>query len=170
MTDNIMALPTGRLSLSRIVYQCDLTRTSGSMIPLGVMAEMTVGPIRVLGLIARTVLMDAEAAQIGHLVRRSLSRPFDFLMNDFDWAWSNTAPGQALQGLASRHTESVLFVPPTMHDVPRTIALALNTPAGPELAREELRKRRDDEFLALMLDTWPDQASPPSRDVSELAA
>src|ERR1700730_3087089 len=51
---------------------------------LGVIAEMTLGPVRILGLIARTRLGENEAAKVGQMIRSRLAAPFDFLKEEFE--------------------------------------------------------------------------------------
>jgi hypothetical protein len=169
VTDNIMAMPVGRLSLSRITYICDLQRASSLTIPLGVMAEMTLGSVRVLGLIARTRLADDEASAIGQLARHKLLTPFDFLKDDFDWAWANTQAGRALAALAGKYTDSLFFSTPKEEQVRKALALSTGAAAG-EFARNEMRQRRDEDFFSLLVETREEAQIAPSRDISELAA
>ena len=79
------------------------------IIPLGVIAEMTIGTWRALGLIARTKLLDDEIAALGRIVREQVSAPFDFLKPEFDWAFAKTPPGEALAKLSERFSEFVVF-------------------------------------------------------------
>ena len=104
----------GRRFLSRISYYCDLQRESGVVIPLGVMAEVTIGGVRGLGLIARTRVLDDELQAIGLMLRDKISNPFEFLRLEFEWAWANTESGRALSVFAQRHTDSLFFSPPKL--------------------------------------------------------
>ena len=82
------------------------------MLPLGVIAEVTLGPVRALGLIARTELDDDEAVLIGSLWRDRLRKPFELLKVEFDWAWTNAGAGEALGALSNRHSESLMIATP----------------------------------------------------------
>lgn len=169
MADNIMAIELGRLSLSRITYRCDLQQDSGHPIPLGVIAEMTIGRVRALGLIARVDLSREEAGAIGRLIRPKLSKPFDFLLEEFKWAFSETRPGEALSRLADRFSESLQFDPPHSEEMRKILPVG---PAASELVLSDLRRRRDEEFYLMLADTWggaPKRVEP-SLDMTRLAA
>jgi len=145
VTSVTRATPIGKLALSRISYYCDLQREAGKIIPLGVIAEITVGPLRGLGLIARTQLLDSETAEIGQLLRHKLFNPFDYLKVEFDWAWTNTQPAQALQMLANQHTDSLFFAPPTF----KGFTADDNAAAG-----TKLRSTLNREFTSFLDDTF----------------
>lgn len=143
MAENISEILTGSQSVSRIIYYADLQRASGRAIPLGVMAELVIGNWRALGLIARTNLGGEETTLIGRMLRESLSKPFDFLAKEFDWAVSDTSPGGALEALADRFAGSLRFVPPTVSQWRKAL------PRGDAAERpilNYLRRLRDDEF------------------------
>jgi hypothetical protein len=111
VTNSTKAATLGRLCLSRISYHCDLQQDGGPVIPLGAIAEVTVGPLRGLGLIARTQLLADELENIGRLLRARITSPFEYLREEFDWAWTNVPAGGALVILASRNTDSMFFSP-----------------------------------------------------------
>lgn len=137
-------LTLGRRSLSRISYYCDLQQESGRVIPLGVIAEVTLGPVRGLGLIARTKLLDEELQEIGVMVRERISNPFDLLKVEFQWAWSNTKPGLALPVFAKRHTDSLFFSSPKSGGFS----------AEPVQIEPKLHTLLSKEYLALLDDTY----------------
>src|SRR6266849_3719539 len=112
MANDLSIIQTVNLSIARIVYHTDLQRADVAPIPLGVIAEVTGGPFRGLGLIARADLLPQELASVGRLMRESLARPFEFLKLQFEWAAAETHSGEALRALAARHTESLFFSPP----------------------------------------------------------
>jgi hypothetical protein len=141
--DNVLAIMDGRLNLSRITYHSDLQRASGLQIPLGVMAEITVGSVHGLGLIARTELDRHELDSIGRLIKEKLRNPFEFLKSEFDWAWTDAPPGSALAALSNRHCESLFFAPPTTLMIRKAFKSDVDMC---EFARRRLRDRRDDEF------------------------
>ncbi len=163
MTDNVLALHFGRLSLSRITYHCDLQRADGLVIPLGVMAELAVGSGRALGLIARKTLTQTELSAIRRMVRDKLATPFEFLKPDFEWAWKKIEEekieaGRVLSLLATRYSDSIFFAAPAEERVRTT----------PDFALAELRRRRDEEFYSMLADLTGQPTIPPSRDISEL--
>ena len=169
MTDNnVVGIHIARLSLSRITYNCDLQHSSELIIPLGAFAEITVGPIRSLGLIARTDLFPDEQMALGSLVRDKLSTPFDYLLEEFKWAWNSTKTGEALQKLSNKHSESLFISPPVIiekrHAWPNVIEAIC------ENARDEMRKQRDDHFLELLCDTWTTAKPVPQEDAAKLKA
>jgi hypothetical protein len=126
------------------------------VIPLGVMAEITTDGLRGLGMIARTKLLPHEAESVGRLIPSALEHPFEYLKKEFDWAITRTEPGQALQSLASRHTESFLFEPPTSH----LIREMTDTVVPPTKLLELLRMARDREFELLLAETYGEVRRP----------
>ncbi|MDE2163674.1 MAG: hypothetical protein KGJ53_10975 [Alphaproteobacteria bacterium] len=167
MTDKIMAIQNGRLSLSRITYHTDLQQASGLIIPLGVIAEMTLGTWRALGLIARTTLSIDEANALGRMIRERLTSPFEFLKQEFDWAFAETESGEALGALANRFSESLSFATPTSRVVKKVL------PTGPSAADailSELRKARDDEFYLMLAEYEDGKSGIACEDTTRLAA
>jgi len=151
VADTIMAIQTGRLSLSRVTYHTNLQQAAGTIIPLGVIAEMIIGSWRALGLVARTSLTDRETALVGRLLRDQISVPFDFLKREYDWALTETKPGDALEKLAQRFSESLFFAPPTSTSVKNVLPTGDNVGAAVgELILPDLRKARDHEFYLML--------------------
>jgi hypothetical protein len=107
--------------------------------------------LRGLGMIARTELEADELAVIGHLGEKLISRPFDYLANLFEEAWASSAPGTALEYLASKHLYSLHFSIPMPREVPRQ--LVSSEAAGATLkasAREQLGSVLDNYMLQLI--------------------
>lgn len=104
---DMMAIKVGRLGLSRVAYIPDLQRIPTATIPIGVFAEIAVGGVRALGLIARTRLHDNELNMIGRLLRPRFANPFGFLEEQFNWAFEEAPHGEALTHLARRFSESL---------------------------------------------------------------
>ena len=152
MADDIMAIRAGRLGLSRIVYHCDLQQASGTIIPLGVIAEMMCGATRVLGLVARARLTDQEIQKVGRAYRNQLATPFALLRDDFKWAWVNTGGGTALQILADRYTNSLFFAPPRVEVVRMRSERVRGAANVRKWTIETLRRKRDADFYALLDD------------------
>ena len=152
-----MAIYAGRLSLSRVTYHTNLQQAAGLVIPLGVMAEMSIGKWRALGLIARTSLTGEETAAVGRLLRDQISAPFDFLKREFDWALSETNAGEALVQLARRYSDSLFFAPPSSTSVKKILPSdeAVVAAVG-ELILPDLRKARDDDFYLMLAEDQQD--------------
>jgi hypothetical protein len=167
VTGKMVAIYAGRLSVSRITYICDLQQASASVLPLGVMAELTIGNIRALGLIARTTLDLQEVSSVGRILREKLSAPFEFLRVEFDWALSETAPGEALSALARRYSESLFFAPPQEERIRRVLS---EDPAATDAVIEDLRRRRDEEFKLMIAELWGRPQIVARRDTLQLAA
>ena len=166
MADHIMTIQTGRLSLSRITYRTNLQQASGVVIPLGVIAEMTLGPWRALGLIARTQLLAKEIESIGRLIRPKLEMPFNFLLPEFDWAASDKS-GEALSKLAQRFSESLFFAPPTLQPIRKVLPPA---PIAAEPILSDLRKSRDEDFFLMLAEAEEAEEAIPSDGRDRLLA
>jgi hypothetical protein len=166
MNGNVSRIVDGSLTLTRIVYLCDLQHASGLQIPLGVMAEITLAHLRGLGLVARTELHDDEMASAGNLIRERLRAPFDFLRSEFDWAWSNTNAGTALQRLAGRNSESLFFSPPRSVMIRRAFKTESDVPG---FAKKEMRDQRDAEFELMLAEIWGN-SEPSTEDMARVAA
>jgi hypothetical protein len=163
MTD-ILTLHMLRHRLSRISYICNLQQESALIIPLGAIAETTFESARIMGLIARTELINNETRYIGQLMRQNLSNPFDFLKKEFEWAWNNTESGEALNVLAGKHTDSLFFSSPTLYE-DRYLSAA--NEAAEKYAVKTSCHKRDQEFLQLLMDSWEvPKAIPPREEVT----
>jgi hypothetical protein len=102
----------GRLYLSRITYSCDMTRDDPeATIALGTIAEIVFANGRGLVLSARAELSGDELARIAWRMRSELTKPFESLFKDFQWAW-NQPPGVALEQLATKYSDALFFSPP----------------------------------------------------------
>jgi hypothetical protein len=144
----------GQLSMSRITYNCDLQQASGNVIPLGVIAELTLENVRALGLMARVQLEPDETAQVGELMREKLRTPFDLLKSQFDWAWESTESGHALAELSNRFTAALSVSTPEFSSVQEVVH---SNAEIIDLALRELRARRDKEFDLLLATYWPEE-------------
>jgi hypothetical protein len=164
---DMMAIERGRLSLSRITYICDLRQASASIIPLGVMAEIVIGRVRALGLIARTRLEPNEAERVGRILRPQLETPFEFLKKELDWAFASAPRGCALAELSQRFSESLLFETPRAEEWRKVLPRG-RAAAEPVLAY--LRQRRDDDFWLLLTECESGENIIPSEDATKLAA
>ena len=161
--ENVMAIEAGHLSLSRIEYYTDLQRGSGLVIPLGVMAELTIGPWRALGLIARTRLLSTEVGAIGRTLRDHIASPFNFLAPEFDWAFAETEPGAALAKLSQRFNGSIFVAPPAETSIKKLLPIGS---LAAEQVLVDLRRSRDEEFYLMLAEA--DTEAAPSEDRTKL--
>ena len=104
-----LAFRPAKLRILEITYRCDLARSDGEVIPLGVFADLSVQGVYGLGLVARRALSASETEKIGRLVRADLSAPFSYLLNVFNSVYKNRAPVEAFAALAAEHTHSLHF-------------------------------------------------------------
>src|SRR5437870_3402437 len=129
---------TQTLNFATIEFHLELGKTNGRVIPLGVMAEISLPRIRGLGMIARTELDADELNAVGYLGERIIAKPFAYLAQQFEDAWLKATPGKALEYLAAKHPHSLHFSVPAGRDIPRQL---LTEEAGANLkgaAREYL--------------------------------
>ena len=165
LNENVAAVSVGRLSVSRISYHTDLQRVSGLVIPLGVVAELTIGHWRALGIIARSMLGTDEMNSIARKLRPVIKCPMEYLRPEFDWAFADTDWGQALAALSRRFTASLFFAPPTERLIRKPLPLGASA-AEPILF--ELRKARDDEFYLMVAESIEATSGIASEDRTKL--
>lgn len=135
------------------------------MIPLGVFAEIVSGSVHGLALKARSNLTMTETNMIGSLLRERLADPFALLRDEFEEAWSNATPGEALNFLARRHT-TALSIPS-----PREVAITgswLPFMRRYETVEVRLSSAIDTEFEALLRDDHTRNEPLPKRKLIEV--
>jgi hypothetical protein len=144
-----------------------LQHSSGLEIPIGVIAELNIGQVQALGLISRAKLSETETNMIGRVLRPKLVNPFDFLEDQFNWAFLETPPGEALAQLSRRYSESLFFAPPREEKIRKAL------PEGASAAHiilGDLRRHRDNEFYLMLAELDPSSTLRPCRETSQLAA
>ena len=141
---------SARISVSSIGFYCDLGNPGGLVISLGVMAEIVVPSIRGLGLSARTELLPEEIRAAGELGAKLVCRPFEFLSREFEDAWENAAPGEALQYLSQRHKYSLHFSVPSPLQVPLRLEAAERGPNARNAVRTYLGEILEEQMLRLL--------------------
>jgi hypothetical protein len=99
------------LRLLEISYDCDLTRANGDVIPLGVLADLSIEGVYGLGLVARRTLGADEVEKIGSLVRADFAAPFTYLHGIFNAVFKSEKPLTSFAELVDRHTHSLRFRP-----------------------------------------------------------
>jgi len=113
-------IPFGRskLWLAPIYFHYNIGSANGRTLPIGVYGEILTPGIRGLGLIARTQLAAGELAGLTALSRDLLASPFNYLVKEFEEAWSKAAPGEALQFLSARHSSALVLSAANERDLP----------------------------------------------------
>lgn len=132
---NTLATPAFAPAVLRILevsYHCNISRTGGLVIPLGIMADLRASGVYGLGLVARQSLSEDEASQVGGLLRSHISSPFEYLTSIYDEVFHASAPPSVFESLPERHALSLTF---TMVDGAKTISL-------PQPAKKNLDARR----------------------------
>jgi hypothetical protein len=97
------------LRVLEISYACDISRTDGNKIPLGILADISADGVYGLGLVARSTLSQEEAEQIGKLVRAEMSSPFSYLERIFETVFNSSKPIDTFGELPSKHALSLHF-------------------------------------------------------------
>jgi hypothetical protein len=100
--------PPGILRYSAVTFHVDMTKPEAVVIPIGVMAEISLPTVYALGLIARTELSINELELVSELAKPLVAKPFKYLALQFEEAWNKLAPGAALDYLAEKHAYSAL--------------------------------------------------------------
>lgn len=91
------------------------------------------------------------------------ANPFSFLKPEFDWAFANTEPDEALAKLAQRFSESLFFAPPNVTATRKVLPVG---GAGAELVLSDLRKSRDEDFYLMMAEARGQADPVPSEDTT----
>lgn len=100
---------SAKIRLMEIGYDCDLSR-GGNLIPLGVIADLSLSDVYGLGLVARKTLSADESARIGRLIRNDFAAPFAYLRDSiFRPVFKAADPAKAFAALADEHTHSLRF-------------------------------------------------------------
>lgn len=143
-------IAVGSLNFANIQFYCELGNPDGRVIPLGVMAEISLPQLRGLGMIARTELDADELQEVGHLGRGLIAKPFEYLAQQFEKAWVEAGPGKALEYLAEKHPHSLHFSVPNQRDVPRNLLTGESGASLKAAARAYLGFSLDDQMLRLI--------------------
>ncbi|SRR6266705_3389059 len=109
---NVANLIRPSLRVARVVYFTDVTRANARVIPLGAFSEIVLPHVHGLALKARSNLNSAESELINPLMKDQLADPFAFFREQFNLAWKEARPGQAIDFLASRHTTALSVLAP----------------------------------------------------------
>jgi hypothetical protein len=151
-----LAFRPAELRLLEISYHCDLTRSGGDVIPLGVLADISVDDVYGLGLAARRTLSANEIAKIGRLVRADLSAPFSYLLKVFNSVYENDAPIEAFAALADEHTHSLRFQRAAGKIIKLPRSIAANTDARLLWVKDQVRRYGDAAYWKLFGEDVPD--------------
>jgi hypothetical protein len=100
----------GTFRYSTVKFYVDMRRPDAHVIPIGVMAEISLPTVNALGLIARTELSAEEMRLVSELAKPLVSKPFEYLAKQCDEAWNTLAPGTVLNHIAEKHAYSALHL------------------------------------------------------------
>ena len=159
-----------RLRVSRVVYRCDVSSSEAPIIPLGIIADIRVGNVYGLGLIARREISVDEAALIGSFVRPMVRRPFEMLKPIFESVWSHSDSDAEFERLSNDPVSSIEYgsVVTPIITVPRSLLMhAAETAALREWSRDALRSSLQESFWSMIDDHWVDH---PDQKDTELKA
>lgn len=165
------AFAPAALRIIEIAYHCDLTKTTGRVIPLGVMVDMRAAGVYGLGLVARQRLSEDEAAHIGALIRERISAPFDYLSSTFDEVLAATDPSGVFESLPDRHSLSLSF---TLKGATQSIVLPQPAKKSIETrrvwVRDELKSFGNDAYWKMFSESDPVQVDKDSKEDLKEAA
>lgn len=155
------------LALVPVYFYCDLARVEARVIPLGVSAEIVVGDLWGLGILARTCLREDEQRLLGEVGRELLHNPYEYLCSVVEEAWQDAHPGGALAYLTAKHCHSFHFEDPRSKSVPRRLLMSdLWSFAGKKEIKNFVCDEMEDEWLGLLPED--SLAAYPQRDVENI--
>jgi hypothetical protein len=136
-----------------------------------VIADITVGNLYGLGLMARKTISDTEAEKVGVLARAMIRSPFKTLSREFDRIIAGADPASAFAELPVIHATALAFATPSSSKipVPRQLAMHADDEAALESwAKDKLSAQLIDGFWALLDEHWAED--PEKRQRLELVA
>jgi hypothetical protein len=147
--------------LSLISYRCDMTSSTGFVIPLGVIADIALegNSMRGLGLVGRTQITELENSHVGNIFKSIISKPYEILKIEFNRVWK-LRDYDAFAELPALHNTSLTFseikcsnsrVPHNLLSHPVENKLALK-----EWAMDKLIACRNEAFWDLLDEHWAD--------------
>jgi hypothetical protein len=150
------AFRPAKLRTLEISYMCDLGRTDGKVIPLGVMSDLLVRGVYGLGLVARESLTTTEMEAVGRLIREDLKSPFHYLVPVFEEVYNSTLSAEAFVELPKRHALSLCFRPLKNEDVEVPRSVIVNGEARRLWAKDELSSHCNKAFWTLFGEHVPE--------------
>jgi hypothetical protein len=158
------AFRPARLRTLEITYRCDMGRTDGRVIPLGVLAELTVQGVYGLGLVARSKISAEEAELIGQLMRSELKAPYAHLLSVFKSVYDDEWSRDAFSRLPTEHSYSLYFKerPAIDVDVPRSVRG--NDDARRLWVKDELSAQNNRAYWDLFAEHMPEQIEKNEKD------
>jgi hypothetical protein len=165
------AFRPARLRTLEITYKCDLSRTDGRVIPLGVLAELTVQGVYGLGLVARSKISAEEARLIGELMRSELKSPYAHLLSVFKSVFDDARSRDAFSRLPTEHSYSLCFKARPLVDVEVPRSVRGNDDARRLWMKDELSAQNNRAYWDLFAEHMPEQIEKNEKDdVREAAA
>ncbi|MFY9657260.1 MAG: hypothetical protein WAK01_11860 [Methylocystis sp.] len=126
------------------------------------MADISVGNVYGLGLIARKHLSKQEADAIGALVRPMLKEPFAMLTREFERVWEVRDHGEAFASLPSANLSAIEYgalSSPSISVPPSLLKHSADTEALKLWCCDKLEATLRDEFWSLVADHWFGEAA-----------
>jgi hypothetical protein len=158
------AFRPARLRTLEITYRCDLGRTDGQVIPLGILAELTVQGVYGLGLCARSKISAEEAALIGQLMRSELKSPYAHLLSVFRSVFDSERSRDAFSRLPTEHSHSLCFKPRLTIDVDVPRSVRGNYDARRLWVKDELSAQNNRAYWDLFAEHMPQQIEKNEKD------
>lgn len=146
----VLRMPTGRLRLSRMVYFSDLQRSDSREIPVGVVGEVALHPLRAIGIAVRPSFTEAELDLMGPTMRAFLRSPIDTLWPEMIAAFEDSATKSPLDAFAAHHASSFSVLAPEDHNVPLQWLLQKNSEKLSELVGDRMKVLLVDEYFKLL--------------------
>jgi hypothetical protein len=159
MNDRILRFPSGHFSLARIVYFTDLRRSDSPIVPIGVVAEVTLNGLTGIGTALRPTLDDSELHQVGPWMREALRDPMRSLWPEMEKALITAPSGTALQVFSALHQSSLSVLSPQALDVPKQWLLERDYDALKSLVSARLNVTLTEQYYELLF--------PPRGDVDQ---
>jgi hypothetical protein len=149
---SVIKMPTGKLSMSRIVYFTDMQHSDSHEIPIGVAAEATLDGLSAIGVALRPGFSQFELDGMGPIGRQLLDKPVSTLWPELKAIFEEASPGHALELFGQRHSGSLSVFSPAALPVPRQWLLQ---PDSKKLATVVA-----DRMKVAMIDAYYDQLFP----------
>lgn len=148
MTTHRPIFGPGRLRVSKIVYNCDVSREGALVIPLGAIADIRAGHWYGLALQARSEVLQEELSCVGKLARPLVGHPFSSLKLEFERIFKADHPGDEFKALPNVHSTSLMILPmiETRFEIPTSIAK--------ESAHDVQKAFLTDQVRALVIDKY----------------
>jgi hypothetical protein len=156
MTETKARRLQGKLRLSRIAYFTDLARSEVWMIPVGVVAEVTLPEAHGISTALRRSFSDFELGQMAPTVRGMLGSPMDHFWPVMQAALTDAPRGVALDTLLGQYTSALSILPPDTPELPGQWMI----PCDAQRVKEQMRVVVTDAYFRFLFSLRDDVADP----------